>query len=170
MGTNALMLGLVIATADGPGAALPKDPCALLKPAEVQALAPNAKIGAGVASTVSAVLNSFACEYKWGSGGNAVSGLYTLQVIVSDLSKTFPGMEPGTIREGLLLEAGKPGATATVIPGVGNGAIFDSNAPIRASTTALVKGSMLQVVLEGPDARTKKDQVIALLKAAAGRL
>jgi hypothetical protein len=170
METNALILGLVVATAGSASAALPKDPCALLKPAEVQTLAPNAKIGAGAASTVSAALGAFACEYKWGTGGNAVSGLYTLQVIVSDLSKTYPGTDPGTLREGLLLEASKPGATATVIPGVGNGAIFDSNAPIRASTTALVKGSMLQVVLGGPDARTKKDQVIALLKVAAGRL
>jgi hypothetical protein len=34
----------------------------------------------------------------------------------------------------------------------------------------LKKGSMLQVGLEGPPARTRKDQVIALLKAAAGRL
>ncbi len=119
---------------------------------------------------MSAVLGSFVCEYKWGTGGNAVSGLYTLQVIVSDASKAFPGMDPGTVKEGLLAEATKPGATATVIPGVGDAAIFDSNAPIRASTTALVKGSMLQVNLEGPDARTKKNQVIALLKAAAGRL
>ncbi|MGH7535753.1 MAG: hypothetical protein ACREMG_09220, partial [Gemmatimonadales bacterium] len=61
MGTNALILGLVVATAGGAPPAPPKDPCALLKPAEVQALAPSAKIGAGVASTVSAALGAFAC-------------------------------------------------------------------------------------------------------------
>ena len=47
-------------------AALPKDPCALLTPAEIQAaLAPNAKVGNGVADASMAPLG-VACSYKWG--------------------------------------------------------------------------------------------------------
>ena len=55
-------------------------------------------------------------------------------------------------------------------PGVGDAAVFDPHAPIRAKTTALVKGIMLPVNFEGPDALAKKDQGIALLKAAVARL
>jgi len=40
----------------------------------------------------------------------------------------------------------------------------------RVETTALVKGNMLIVTFDSSDARAKKDQVIALLKAAASRL
>lgn len=169
MATNALMLGLALVMRD-PGPAPPQDPCALLKPAEVQALAPKAEIGKGVSSTVSPELGSYACQYEWGTGGNAASGRFQLQVIISDVSKAFPGMEPTLIKQGLLGGA-KPGqANTAVIPGVGEAAIFKSSDPIRAETTAYVKGSLLQVILEGSDARAKKDQVIALLKAAASRL
>jgi hypothetical protein len=48
--------------------------------------------------------------------------------------------------------------------------IFKSDSPIRATTTVLVKGLLVEVDLDGRDARAKKDQVIALLKAAAARL
>lgn len=66
------------------------------------------------------------------------------------------------------MKAGDP--NAAVIAAVGDAAIYQSNAPIRVVTTALVKGNVLIVTFQSADARTKKDQVIALLKAAAGRL
>ena len=54
--------------------------------------------------------------------------------------------------------------------GIGDAAVYESDDPIRVSTTALVKGTMLIVKHESADARAKKVQVIVLLKAAAGRL
>ena len=44
---------------------LPKDPCALLTPAEVQALDPNAKVGPGKPDLAGAPLG-VACKYSWG--------------------------------------------------------------------------------------------------------
>jgi hypothetical protein len=172
MRTNSLLSVLplvIVATVGSRSEPAPKDPCTLLKPAEVQALSPREQIGPGVSSTVSAALNSFACEYKWGKGGNAVGGLYSLQVIITEESKAYPGTDHELIKEGLVSLTVTERNTST-ISGVGDGAIYQSNAAIRAETTALVKGWMLQVVLEGPDAATRKDQVIGLLKAAAGRL
>lgn len=57
-----------------------------------------------------------------------------------------------------------------MIPGVGHAALYESNDPIRVKTTALPKGLMLIVSFESSDVRARKDQVIALLKSAAGRL
>ena len=82
----------------------------------------------------------------------------------------FPGLDSQTIRQGLLDMTKQPGANAVAVPGVGDAAIFESAAPIRANTTAYVKGMVLKVDLDGPEGRTKKDQVIALLKALAVRL
>jgi hypothetical protein len=62
------------------------------------------------------------------------------------------------------------GPNAAVVSGVGDAAVFLSDSPNRAATTAYVKGVLLQVNLEGPDARARKEQVIALLKEAAARL
>ena len=53
---------------------------------------------------------------------------------------------------------------------MGDAAIYESDAPIRVKTTALAKGSMLIIAFESSDARVKKDLVMVLLKAAAGRL
>ena len=53
-----------LASDDATAAALPKDPCALLKPADIQALAPNAKIGSGVLNANPPL--AVACTYKWG--------------------------------------------------------------------------------------------------------
>jgi hypothetical protein len=77
-------------------------------------------------------------------------------------------MDPSLVRRGLLAQAGKP--NSAVIPGVGDAAIYESDDPIRVKTTALVKGNMLIVSFESVDARARKDQVVALLKAAARRM
>jgi hypothetical protein len=81
----------------------------------------------------------------------------------------FPGMDAKTIKMGMLGgPRGLPPDTSAV-PGVGEAAIYKSASPIRTSTSAYVKGLILQVEFEGPDAPAKKEQVIALLKAAASR-
>lgn len=74
------------------------------------------------------------------------------------------------IKRGLLTSVKAGDANAAVIPGVGEAAIFMSDDPSRAKTTAYVKGILLQVNLECSDARAMMDQVIALLKSAAVRL
>jgi hypothetical protein len=66
-----LMVGLAIGVLQLAGSAihaavaLPQDPCALLKSAEIQTLAPNAKIGSGVLDTSMAPLG-VGCTYTWG--------------------------------------------------------------------------------------------------------
>jgi hypothetical protein len=146
----------------------PKDACALLKSTELQALAGNATIGNGTSSTDA--LGSLSCQYKWGTGGNVQSGAFFLQVTLTEIAKAFPGMSPSLMKQGFLAGA-KPGkANTAVIPGVGDAALYESDDPIRVKTTALVEGVMLLVNFEASDARAKKDQVIALLKAVAARL
>ena len=131
-------------------------------------LAGTGKIGAGQASTDP--LGSRLCRYEWGSGGNVQGGRSMLDVSVTPTAKAYPGTDASLVRQGLLasVKAGDP--NTAVIAAVGDAAIYESNAPIRVRTTALVKGNVLFVTFQSADARAKKDQVIALLKAAAGRL
>jgi hypothetical protein len=163
-------LAFAILGASGPAAKAqnPGDGCALLQAAEVQALAGTAKVDAGKASTDA--LGSRTCRYEWGTGGNVQSGRSFLNVSVTPTSKAFPGMDASMVRRGLLANAKAGKQHTAVIPGVGDAAIYESNDPIRVKTTALAKGSMLIVSFESMDARAKKDLVIGLLKAAAGRL
>jgi hypothetical protein len=172
MTKNALVVGLALATLSVTEPPVrtqkPGDGCALLQAAEIQVLAGTAKVGVGQASTDP--LDSRMCRYEWGTGGNVQSGRSILDVSVISTSKAYPGTDASLLRQGLLssVKAGDP--NAAVIAGVGNAATYQSNAPIRVVTTALVKGNMLFVTFQSADARAKKDQVIALLKAAAGRL
>jgi hypothetical protein len=172
MTRNTVVVGLTLAILSVSGAAVnaqkPGEACALLQAAEIQGLAGTGKVGAGQPSTDP--LGSRLCRYEWGTGNNVQSGRSTLDVSVTPTSKAYPGTDASLLRQGLLgtVKAGDP--NAAVIAGVGDAAIYQSNAPIRVVTTALVKGNMLIVAFESADARAKKDQVIALLKAAAGRL
>ncbi|MGH7560531.1 MAG: hypothetical protein ACRENB_05880 [Gemmatimonadales bacterium] len=104
------------------------------------------------------------------TGGNAQSGRSYLSVTARPIAKAFPGMDPSLVRKGFLgiASPGKP--NTAVIPGVGDAAVYESSDPIRVKTSALAKGQMLIVSFQSSDARAKKDQVIALLKAAVGRL
>jgi len=172
MTKNALVIVLALVLLGVSGSAVkaqkPGDGCALLQAAEIQALAGTAKVGAGKASTDA--LGSRTCQYEWGTGGNVQTGRSFLNISVTMASKAFPGMDASLVRQGLLAsaKAGKP--NAAVIPAVGDAAIYESDEPIRVKTTALARGNMLIISFESSDARAKKDQVIALLKAAAGRL
>lgn len=172
MTKNALVGGLALAILSVSGSSVTAqkivDACALLQAAEIQLLAGTGTVRAGQASTDP--LGSRLCRYEWGSGANVQRGGSTLDVSVTPTAKAYPGTGASVLRQGLLasVKAGDP--NAAVIAAVGDAAIYQSNAPIRAVTTALVKENMLIVTFESADARAKKDQVIALLKAAAGRL
>ena len=147
----------------------PSDACALLPAAEAQALAGTAKVSAGKSSTDQ--FGSNLCQYEWGTGANAQAGRSFLTVTLTTTAQTFPGFTPALAQQGLLApaKAGKP--NTAVIPGVGDAAIYESIDSNNVKTTAMAKGNMVVIVaFESLDARAKKDQVIALLKAAAGRL
>jgi hypothetical protein len=151
--------------------ALPKDPCALLKPAEIQALAPNATIGSGVLGANMAPLG-VGCTYTWGPrtrewGESAVS------ITVIDASKAWPGTDADVIQQGLLAKVKAEGPNASQVPGVGDAAVFtfearSSNATAEAFVKA--KGVHLSVTFHAGDSLSNKDKIIALLKDAAARL
>ncbi len=172
MTKNTLVVGLTLAILGVWGTAVTAqkagDACALLQAAEIQMLAGTGKVGAGQSSTDP--LDSRLCRYEWGTGSNVVSGRSTLDVSVIATAKAYGGTDPSLVRKGLLasVKAGDP--NAAVIAAVGDAAIYQSDAAIRVVATALVKGNMLIVTFQSADARAKKDQVVALLKAAAGRL
>jgi hypothetical protein len=172
MGKHSLITGaaLVFLAVGEPAVNAEKtaDGCALLKPTEVQALAGAVKIGAGKASV--GPFDDRVCEYQWGSGGNVQSGKSFLNLTVTPIAKAFPGVDAASVLQGLRASV-KPGNPNTgPITGVGDGGIYESDAPIRVKTTALIKGNMLIVTFETVNARARKDQVIALLKAVAARL
>jgi hypothetical protein len=168
--TKNALVGLTIAILGGNVPSMqaqkPGDGCSLLQAAEIQALAGSAKVGAGKPETDA--LGSRLCHYEWGTGANVQHGRSYLNVSVTTIAKAFPGTDVSVLRQGLLAKAGPP--NTAVIPAIGDAAVYESNNPNGVATTALVKGNMLIVALESSDARAKKDRVIALLKAAAGRL
>jgi hypothetical protein len=165
---TAFLVGLVLSGALR-ATLSPADPCAVLKQPEIQALAASAKVGATVPTTLPAGMGAN-CRYTWSAGANAAAGLWELDVAIGEAAKLSPGTDPATLKEGLAMQAKSDPSNASLLPGVGEAAVYTSESPIRVSTTAYVKGRILRVDLEGPTARTKKDQVIALLKTAAGRL
>ena len=168
MTKNALIVGLALVclgvSESVVQAQKPGDGCALLQAADIQALAGTAKVGAGKATTDA--LGSRMCQYAWRTGGNVRSGRSFLNLSVTPTSKAFPGMDASFVRQGLLANAKAGAPNTAVIPAVGDAAIYESDDPIRVKTTALARGNVLIVSFESSDARGKKDQVIALLKAA----
>jgi hypothetical protein len=174
MGKHAWVVGValfagaaVVVSATGQSTAVPKDVCALLTTAEIQAMA-GTKIPDGTPGTV-ASLAARNCTYTWPAGNTAASGEYRLTVLAADASKAFPNMSTTLIKQALLARV-KEGGTAGEVPGIGEAATYESNSPILANAKGLLKGVLLTVELEGPNARLKKDQVIGLLRTAAGRL
>jgi hypothetical protein len=134
-----------------------------------QAFAGGAKIGAAVATTFPAGMGA-SCQYTWGSGVSAAAGLWTLIVTVGESAKQYPGMELATLQDAFAMQTRPDPANASLITGAGEAAVCTSATPREVNMTAYVKGLILQVHLEGPTARMKKDQAIALLKTAAARL
>ena len=139
-------------------------PCALLTTDEIQSLAPEASIGEGVSSAIPSF--SYAtCRYTWGTGTRR----FKLGIVVHDASRLFPGATPDQIKQ-RLLESVKPETDEAVIADAGEAAVFRADSPYFTTATALVKGRILELQLDGLAALERKDEAIALLKSAAGRL
>jgi hypothetical protein len=140
-------------------------PCSLLTADEIQPLAPSkASVGNGVPTSLDVVSFS-TCRYTWGAGVDRVK----LDVTVNDASRMFSGMSPDQIKQGLQASI-TTGTADAVIPDVGDAAMFKADSPVFVHATAFIHGRILRVLLEGFEAREKKDQVIALTKSAASRL
>ena len=167
---SAFVLGLawVLAGPASPGrhivSAQASDPCALLTVDDIQQLTAETNVPDGVPSSIPAV-GYATCRYTWGDGTDR----FKLDVIVTDAPRMFPGMSPDQIEQ-RLLESVRAGTGDAVIPEIGEAAVFKPDSPVYARATALVKGRILQVHLDGIFAGEKKDQVIELLKSAAARL
>jgi len=170
LGRFGLALGLMIVSVVVSGSATGQNtvapqasgPCALLTIDDIQSLAPNTKIADGLATSFD--LGYSACRYTWGTGFNH----YTLDVVVGQASQMFGGMQPDLVKPALqaLVTVGTADA---LIPELGDAAIFKADSQVYVCATAYLKSRILQVRLDGSDARDKKDQVIALLKTAASR-
>ena len=174
MSKNALVIGLALFAGAAVSAggqtqtsAMPKDVCALLTVAEIQEMA-GTLVKDGTPGKVAA-LGSITCTYTWGPANYAATGQFQLNVLATDASKAFPGMSTALIKQAMAARV-KAGGVAGEVPGIGDAATFESDQPNRVNTKTLAKGVFLTVELEGPNARLQKDQVIALLKTAAGRL
>lgn len=171
MRSHALIVASVIAALSVVSAAeqttpapMPKDPCALLTPAEIQPLAQPATVGAGLPGTVPS-MGSITCNYSW--NGGAPGADFQVHLMVTEAAKAFPGISTALLKQAMYSKVKGVGAE---VPGIGDAATFISDTPTQARANALIKGLVVQVDLDGPNARLKKDQVIALLKIAAGRV
>ena len=166
------LVGLAAGAASA-GPKLPKDPCALLKPAEIQAaLAPKATIGPGVPATDMAPVG-VSCSFTWGPR-TPQWGQSSVTVTVLDLSQAYPGVSDDQLKEGVRAEAMAKDATITAsqIAGVGDAGVFKFEPrTFNATGEALfaAKGVYLSVQFHGGDP-SAKDKVITLLKQAGSRL
>ena len=152
-------------------AAPPKDPCALLKPAEIQALAPSATIGSGVASMDTLALGA-SCVYTWGPRSDKW-GDSQLTITVLDTSKAYPGMGADVLVQGMLALVKTGGPNASIISGVGDAAAFTFEDRVSTATAQAyfaTKGVQVSLAFHGGDALSSKDKLAALLREAAGRL
>ena len=153
-----------LAGGQGTAAAQAPSPCALLTTDDIQPIAPNVSIPAGVPSSIEAAASS-SCLYAWGDGVGRVK----LDVRVADASRMFPGSAPDAIKQ-RLQSAVVPETADTLVPDVGEGAVFKAASPTLVQATAYLKDRILQVRLDGYDALANKDQVIRLMKSAASKL
>jgi hypothetical protein len=153
-------------------ASLPKDPCALLKPAEIQsALAPGVTIPAGKSDTSGLPLG-ISCTYTWGPRTSGW-GETSLSITVIDASKAYPGVSAADLQQGLLAKAVAEKATTSVVPGVGDAAVFTFESRSHSGMADAYyksKNVHVQVMFHDGSALQDKDKIIALLKQAAARL
>jgi hypothetical protein len=165
-----LALAFVVIGASSPGpasgtvSAQALNACALLKVDEIEQLTPNTTVNDGVAASLPA-FGSVTCQYVWGVG----TGRFKLDIVVNDATRIFPGMSPEQMKQ-RLLESVKTGTDDAVVAEIGEAAVFRPGSPVYATATALVKGHVLQLSLDGVFAGEMKDQVVGLLKSAASRL
>src|SRR5262249_24470046 len=151
---SALVLAtLAVSAGDAIAQGPTKDACALIKPAEIQAIDPTAPIGSGVPGSTPL---SVGCAYQWGPRTKEW-GTCGLSITVIDASKAWPGLDAETIKQGLLMKLKKGGASASQIPGVGDAAVFTlserypANRDGTAEAYMRAKGAHLLVRLHGGD-------------------
>jgi len=172
VGVAATVLGVVGAAVRGSAAGtLPKDPCALLTPADLQPVAASATIGKGVTDGSGLPLG-VGCTYNWGPR-TSEWGQTSLTVTVIDASKAWVGVSPEMIKQGVAAKAMTGGPNASAIAGVGDAAAFtfearSSNATAEAFVQA--KDLHVAVVFHSGNSLASKDKLVGLLKLAAGRL
>jgi hypothetical protein len=176
LGISVLIIGSAIvaglANSDAAAAAPPKDPCTLLKPADIQTLAPTAKISNGVVTENGPLGGT--CKYSWGPRTNEW-GDSAVTVTVVDASKAWPGgLSPDVIKRRILGDMKTGGPEAAEIPGIGDGAVFTTepksyNAAAKAYFVK-TKGVLLELKFHGGNALAQKDKLITLLKTAAAAL
>jgi len=172
MKMSRLVLGMamvgagVFSSAAGGGmvSAQAMNPCSLLTTSDIQPLAAKATIADGVPNAQPAI-GAVSCRYTSGVGVNRL----IVNITVTESSRMYPGLSPDQVKQ-KLLESVKAGTADAVIADVGQGAVFKAESPYHSTATASVKGRILEVQVDGAVAREKKDQVIALLKTAAGKL
>lgn len=179
-----LMAAMFLCSGNAAAQALPKDPCALLKPAEVQGLASNATVGSGVPRIELPV--GVSCDYAWGTRTPGW-GQTMLSIHVINLSQVYPGgLTAADIKERVLVMVKSGGPNASEITGVGDGAAFTFETSKRTTAKGEVlttgdakaiafvvraKGVMLELALhDGSEVLAQKDKLVALLKVASSRL
>ena len=168
------LLAFVAIVSSFPGAvklaaqAQAKDACSLLRPDEVRALAPSGSVDNPVSTTDS--LGSVVCTYRWSTGKTTASGRHDFQIVNGDPSRMFPAMSEAQIKEALLRPAKQNQGDASLVSGIGDAALFKSDSPTKSDVTAFIKGRILTLSVDAPDARSRKDQLVALLKLASDRL
>jgi len=148
-----------------------KDPCSLLKPADIQALDATAKIGNGK-FTNNPPLGA-ACAYSWGPR-TSEWGETALTIDIVDTTQVWPGLSAAQIKQRILGDVKMGGPDATEIAGVGDGALFvtepkSHNAKARAYVVK-AKGVLLELTFHGGNALAQKDKLVALLKTAVAAL
>jgi hypothetical protein len=137
--------------------------CALLTAGEVEATA-GTKV-AGQPGHLAPTDTDY-CEYNW----TAKSFSPRLQVSVSPASRLWPGVDPATIKNGILGGPRGLPANATAVPDVGDAAAYTQQNEHAASVVAYIKGKILEITYQGTDSPAKKTQIIGLLKSAASRM
>jgi len=140
-------------------AKLPSDACALLTLQEVQTVAPSATKGEGKTEKNGAI-SSVNCY--WAPTG---SDLNSVNVTVT----TLPASRD-QVKLSLQVEARDQKENGAEVAGLGDFAVFVSSINADAEVKGIVKGLFLSVDLNGIGARGQKEKVIALAKAAAGRI
>ena len=160
----ALLVGIAGQSPTHASSVQPSDPCALVTAADLQPFAAPASVADGVAISF-ASYGFGSCRYAWGTG----NAQFKFHVTVNDASRMFSGMSPELIKQ-TLQGSVTAGTADVVIPNVGEAAVFRADSPAYVHATAYAKGRILQVYLDGGEARDKRDQVIALLTTAASRL
>jgi hypothetical protein len=169
---SAFTLGLVLIVTGAPGlgraggtvSAQTLNPCELLTVDEIQSVSGSASVDAGISNSLPA-FGYLACRYAWGEGIRR----FKLDVVVTESSRMFRGVSPDEIKLRLLASV-RAKTGYTVIPEIGEAAMFEPDSVAYASATAMVKGRILQVNLDGLFAPEKRDQIVGLLKLAASRL